>query len=245
MQAYVLSSGGVDSTTALGIAIDSYGKENVNSVSVMYGQKHSRELKAAEKIADYYGINHEILNLSEIYEKCNCSLLAHSDKDVPEGSYAEQLAGKTTGVDTAIPFRNGLMLSALAAFAQSTYPEDDITLFLGNHADDSAGNAYADCSKEFSQAIAKAIWEGTYNKVDVATPFVLWNKADVVKKGLELQVPYHLTTSCYNGRGCACGRCGTCLDRIAAFKANGVIDPIDYEIDVDWSGCKRIEYAEV
>lgn len=225
----VLSSGGVDSTTALGLAIKSLGQENIISVSVSYGQRHSRELDAAEKIAQYYGIRHEVIDLSAIYQYSNCALLEHSDKEVPEGSYAEQLEGKEAGVDTAVPFRNGLMLSAVAALAQSIFPDDDINIYLGNHADDAAGNAYADCSPEFSKAIGRAIWLGTYKKVAVLTPFVHMNKSQVVRQGLALGVPYELTTSCYKGGKKACGKCGTCLDRIAAFEANGVKDPIEYE----------------
>ena len=223
MKGLVLSSGGLDSTTLLGMIIESLGADNVVSVSVNYNQKHSRELDAAEAIAKYYGVRHEVLDLTEIYKYSNCSLLRQSTEDVPEGSYAEQIEGRTAGVSTAVPFRNGLLLAAVAALAQSMFPEKQVNIYLGNHADDSAGNAYADCSPEFSEAIARAIWIGTYNQVDVATPFVTWNKAKVVKKGLELNVPYHLTTSCYNGKQKACGKCGTCIDRIAAFKANKVL----------------------
>lgn len=230
----VLSSGGVDSTTALGFAIKRLGRENVISVSVKYGQKHSRELDAAERIAQYYDVRHEVIDLSRIYEHSNCALLKHSDKEVPEGSYADQLVGKENGVDTVVPFRNGLMLSAVAALAQSIFPDDEVNIYLGNHADDAAGNAYADCSSEFSEAIGEAIYIGTYKKVIVVTPFVAMNKSQVVEHGLKIGVPYALTTSCYKGGKKACGRCGTCIDRIAAFKKNHAVDPIPYEIEIDW-----------
>ena len=225
----VLSSGGLDSSTALGLAVKEHGPENVVAVSVNYNQKHTKELDCAIKIAEYYKVRHEVLDLSQIYQYSNCSLLKQSTEEVPEGTYAEQLEGKDNGVSTAVPFRNGLMLSAVAALAQSIWPDDNVDIVLGNHGDDAAGNAYADCSLEFTEAIGEAIYIGTYKKVTVKAPFVNLTKADIVRKGLELKVPYELTTSCYKGNERACHVCGTCLDRIAAFRANNAIDPIEYE----------------
>ena len=90
MKAVVLSSGGVDSTTALALAIDKYGKENVTSLSVTYGQKHSKELIAAKNIADYYGVEHKEMNLYNIYiDNKSCTLLA-GNGDMEHKSYAEQ-----------------------------------------------------------------------------------------------------------------------------------------------------------
>ena len=91
MKALVLFSGGVDSTTCLAIAVNKYGKENVLALSVTYGQKHSKELEAASKIADYYKVEHKELNLAKIFEGSNCSLLSSSDKEIPKDSYSEQL----------------------------------------------------------------------------------------------------------------------------------------------------------
>ena len=126
---------------------------------------------------------------------------------------------------TYVPFRNGLLLASVAALAMAKYPDDEVDIYLGAHADDAAGNAYADCSEAFTDAIGKAIHIGTYEKVNLKAPLVNWNKAQVVKKGLELGVPYELTWSCYNGGDRPCGKCGTCIDRAAAFAANGVEDP--------------------
>lgn len=227
-KALVLNSGGVDSTTCVGIAVDELGKENVTTVSFYYGQKHDKELQCAEKVAEYYGVKHKVIDISNtgIMDESNCTLLKGSKEDVPEQSYAEQIAQNGEGkVSTYVPFRNGLMLSCVAAMAMSIYPDDEVDIYLGAHADDAAGNAYADCSEAFAQAIAKAIYIGTYEKVTMRSPLILWNKAQVVKKGLELGVPYELTWSCYNGGDKPCGKCGTCIDRAAAFKANGVNDP--------------------
>lgn len=225
-KAVVLSSGGVDSTTCLGIAIEKFGVENVVSLSCYYGQKHDKELECATKIAEYYGIPHYQLDLSTIFANSNCSLLKHSSEEVAKGSYYQQLRNLNGGiVSTYVPFRNGLMLSAVASFALGLFPEDNISIYIGAHADDAAGNAYADCSGSFIGAIKKAIKIGTYNKVTVEAPLVRLNKANVVFKGLELKVPYQLTWSCYEGGDKPCGKCGTCIDRANAFRLNGVEDP--------------------
>lgn len=229
-KALVLSSGGVDSTTCLGIAVNELGAENVVSVSVFYGQKHSKELKCSDLIAKHYGVKHVTLDLSGILKYSNCSLLSSSTEEIVHKSYAQQIEENGEGmVSTYVPFRNGLMLSSVAALAVSLFPDDEVDIYIGAHADDAAGNAYADCSIEFTDYMSKAINTGTYGKVRVVAPLVTLTKAGVVKIGLELNVPYELTWSCYEGREKACGTCGTCIDRLEAFHANGVEDPINYE----------------
>lgn len=227
-KALVLSSGGVDSTTCLAIAIAEVGETNVTAVSVTYGQKHSKELIAAEMVADYYGVARRVLDLSEtgIFDDSNCSLLRGSTEEILHESYAEQIEHDGEGmVRTYVPFRNGLMLSAVAALAMSLYPDDEVDIYLGAHADDAAGNAYADCSEEFVQNMFKAIEIGTYNKVHVKAPLVNMNKAEVIATGLKLHAPYKYTWSCYEGGDKPCGTCGTCIDRINAFRENGIEDP--------------------
>ena len=225
-KALVLSSGGVDSTTCIGIAVNEVGSENVSTVSVFYGQKHNKELDCAEKVANFYGLKHYVLDLSNVLQYSNCSLMKDSTENIPLMSYADQMKENGEGkVSTYVPFRNGLMLSAVAALAQSIYPDDDVDIYLGAHADDAAGRAYADCSEEFTSAMNTAIVIGTYGKVRVVAPLVNMNKAEVVKTGLTLNVPYKLTWSCYAGGDKPCGKCGTCIDRAAAFAANHVHDP--------------------
>lgn len=225
-KALVLSSGGVDSTTCVGIAVNDVGYENVSTVSVFYGQKHNKELECADKVADFYNVKHYVLDLSNVLQYSNCSLMKNSTEEIPMMSYAEQIEKNGEGkVSTYVPFRNGLMLSAVAALAQSIYPDDDVDIYLGAHADDAAGRAYADCSEEFTSAMNTAIVIGTYGKVRVVAPLVNLNKAGVVKLGLSIGVPYKYTWSCYAGGDKPCGHCGTCIDRAKAFEANGVSDP--------------------
>ena len=222
MKALVLFSGGVDSTTCLAMAVDRYGKSNVVALSVYYGQRHKKEIEAAEKIVAHYGVEWKQLDLSTIFKGSGCSLLEGSPEDIPEESYDEQLK-KTGGspVSTYVPFRNGLFLSAAASVAISEGCE---VIYYGIHKDDAAGNAYPDCSEDFNKAIGLAIFYGSGNTVQVDAPFVNKDKAEIVNTGLKLGVPYQLTWSCYEGNDKPCGVCGTCRDRIAAFRANGIED---------------------
>ena len=223
MKALVLFSGGVDSTTCLGIAVNKYGADEVLALSLYYGQKHSRELEAARKIAARYGVKHKELDLALIFADSDCSLLSGSTEDIPRESYAEQLK-KTDGkpVSTYVPFRNGLFLASAASIALSNGCTE---IYYGAHSDDAAGNAYPDCSSDFNDAINRAIYLGSGNELSVLAPFIGMNKAQVVAEGLKLNVPYELTWSCYEGGDRPCGVCGTCRDRAAAFKANGMDDP--------------------
>ena len=224
MRALVLTSGGVDSTTCLAMAVEKYGCENVVALSVSYGQKHLKEIEASKKIADYYKVEHIYLNLAEIFKYSDCSLLEHSDKEIPHESYNDQIKvndGKP--VSTYVPFRNGLFLASAASIALSKNCQ---IIYYGAHSDDAAGSAYPDCSEAFNNAINTAIFEGSGKQLTIEAPFVSWTKKEVVKKGLELKVPYELTWSCYEGNDKPCGTCGTCIDRLAAFEANGVTDPL-------------------
>lgn len=224
MRALVLCSGGVDSTTLLAMAVDKYGSENVVALSISYGQRHEKELKAARDIARYYHVEQRFLDLAAIFADSSCSLLAHSERDIPKESYAEQLEQADTKlVSTYVPFRNGLFLSSAASMALSL---ECSVLYYGAHHDDWAGNAYPDCSREFVVAMNNAIMEGTGGELHMEAPFVEWSKADIVKKGLELNVPYELTWSCYEGGDKPCGVCATCIDRKRAFELNGSVDPL-------------------
>ncbi|MBE6859337.1 MAG: 7-cyano-7-deazaguanine synthase QueC [Ruminococcus sp.] len=223
MKALVLFSGGVDSTTCLGLAIDKYGAENVTALSVYYGQKHSKELEAAGKIAAYYGVSLRTLDLAVIFADSDCSLLKGSEAEIPKESYADQLSDSNGGtVSTYVPFRNGLFLSSAASIALSLGCG---VIYYGAHSDDAAGNAYPDCSTEFNDAISRAIHIGSGNALEIKAPFVGLTKAQIVREGLRIGVPYELTWSCYEGSEKPCGVCGTCRDRQAAFAANGVADP--------------------
>ena len=223
-KALVLLSGGIDSSTCLSLAINKFGNDNVYALSMSYGQKHEKEKESAKAVADYYKVPLYSLDLAKIFQYSNCSLLIQSDEEIPHESYDEQIKkGDGSPVSTYVPFRNGLFLSAAASFALSL---DCNVIYYGAHADDAAGNAYPDCSEAFNDAMNTAIYEGSGKMLRIEAPFVGKNKADVVKCGLENKVPYHLTWSCYEGGDKPCMKCGTCIDRMKAFEANGVCDPL-------------------
>lgn len=224
-KALVLTSGGIDSTTCLAWAVRDLGAENVIALSLFYGQKHQRELQAAEDVAKWYKVEHLQLDLSSVFRFSDNALLQGSAKAIPHTEYAEQLAESDGPVSTYVPFRNGLFISAAASVA---IDRGCTRLYYGAHADDAAGAAYPDCSVAFNQAMAEAIRQGSGGQLQLIAPFVQENKAGVIAHGLRLGVPYRLTWSCYEGGDQPCGLCGTCRDRQEAFRINGVEDPLVY-----------------
>lgn len=230
-RAIVLNSGGCDSTTCVGLAVERLGAENVVTASVSYGQRHAKELDCARDVAEHYGVEHIVVDLTGtgVFTGTSCPLIEGAGSEIPHKSYVQQIEENGKGmVQTYVPFRNGLILSCMASVAMSRFLGDEVDIYIGAHADDAAGEAYADCSMEFVEAMDKAISIGTYGKVHVVAPFAGVNKAGVVAEGLRLGVPYELTWSCYEGGDVQCGTCGTCIDRKAAFAANGAVDPVPY-----------------
>ena len=227
MKALVLLSGGLDSSTCLACAVRAYGADNVLALSVYYGQRHDREIRASEQIARYYGVLHMTLDLARIFEGSDCTLLKGASGEIPKESYAEQLAAQDgKPVSTYVPFRNGLFLASAASIALSHGCSE---IWYGAHSDDAAGNAYPDCSEAFNRAMNDAVSLGSGGQLQIKAPFVSLTKADVVRKGAELGVPFRMTWSCYEGGARPCGICATCRDRIAAFAANGLTDPLTEE----------------
>lgn len=223
MKVVVLFSGGLDSTTCLALAVREYGSKNVLAVSITYGQKHDKEIKCAKRIAEYYNVKLLQYDAGNIFKGTDCTLIKGND-EVPEGDYKKQQEEKEgTPVSTYVPFRNGLFLAMATSIALSRGCD---AVIYGAHKDDAAGNAYPDCSVMFNHFMSSAISEGTGGKVRLIAPFIRDNKAYIVRKGLEMDVPYEMTWSCYKGGEKPCGKCGTCIDRQKAFEENGVSDPL-------------------
>ena len=175
MKALVLNSGGVDSTTCVALAIEKYGKENVVTATLYYGQRHDKELECARKVAEHYGVRHIEEDISCVMKYAGdvCSLMKDSKTEIPDKSYAEQIAENGEGrVGTYVPFRNGLLLSIATAYADSLFPGQDAVVVYGAHADDAAGQAYADAVAEGS-LIKMA--DGTSKPIeDVAVGDTIW-----------------------------------------------------------------------
>lgn len=226
-KAVVLSSGGLDSSTCIAWAVHQRNcYDEVVSLSLRYGQRHDKEVHYAQKIADYYNLRHYEISLDNIYQFSDCNLLAKNEDTIPDKSYVDQIKENGEGrVSTYVPFRNGLMLSAAAAISDSLFTGEAVDIVYGAHADDAAGRAYADCSPDFVSAMSNAINIGTYGNINIVAPFVDYTKADIVKCGITLGVPFELTWSCYHGGEYPCHKCGTCIDRENAFRENGLEDP--------------------
>lgn len=221
----VLCSGGLDSTTVLTQVKKYAGRDNdsIRAIAFQYGQRHSDELLAAAAVCDYFDIPLEFIRVPMFTAD---SVLMRHDSEMPHLSYEE--LEKSVGVSpTYVPFRNGTFLAIASGYALHHGCD---TIHMGVHAEDARGWAYPDCSPEFVGAMANAIYVGTYHKVRLLAPLQYLLKKDVVKLGLELGAPFHLTHSCYEGSP-ACGRCPTCVSRLEAFKENHVRDPIQYEFD--------------
>lgn len=220
MKKVVILSGGMDSLTALSLELVQ-GNE-VIALNFQYGSKHNlKEKEAIDKIVKHYNIPLKQITL-DFNDYLKSDLLT-SGGEIPEGHYADDNMKKTV-----IPFRNGIMLAIAAGFAESEGAE---ALVLGNHAGDHA--IYPDCRKEFSEAMALALKLGTYNKMKLETPFVNMTKGEIVNLGVNLNTPYELAWSCYKGEDVACGKCGTCVERLEAFYEADVKDPIPYQ-DVEY-----------
>jgi 7-cyano-7-deazaguanine synthase len=217
MKACILISGGMDSTVALHHAAREH--QIVSALSFDYGSKHNtREILCAERQCGLLGVPHRTISLPFINETFKSDLL-QSGGEIPEGHYAEQNMKRTV-----VPFRNGIMLSIAAGYAESTGAQ---ALVIAAHAGDHA--IYPDCRTAFMHAMAEAIRLGTYEEIRLLAPFLSMDKAGIAQRGAELGVDFAETYSCYNGGALHCGRCGTCVERREAFLLAGLTDPTDYE----------------
>ena len=217
MKVVVLCSGGMDSVTALHWARQEHAI--VAAISFDYGSKHNpRELPCAAEQAAQLGVRHEIVPL-RFMDRLFASHLLASGGAIPEGHYeAENMKL------TVVPFRNAIMLSIAAGFAESAGAE---ALVIAAHSGDHA--IYPDCREEFMRAMAEAMRTGTYAGVQLLRPFIALNKGQIAALGTRLGVDYARTWSCYRGGAVHCGRCGTCVERREAFLAAGLPDPTVYE----------------
>jgi 7-cyano-7-deazaguanine synthase len=219
MKTVVTYSGGLDSTVLLYHLLD-LGHE-VAALSVDYGQRHSCELDRAGKLCGQLGVAHQTADLSSARHLFSGSSLTSPEIEVAEGHYTEENM-KTT----VVPNRNMILLALTTGYAISIGAgEVAYAAHSGDHA------IYPDCRNEFADAMAAAISLCDWSEVALVRPFVHWTKADIVRRGHELAVPFEQTWSCYKGGERHCGRCGTCIERREAFDLAGVEDPTDYASD--------------
>jgi len=217
MKALVLFSGGLDSTVlATQLKVD--GAET-RLLSIDYGQRHARELKRAEQIAQALELPQQVLRLPDLGPLLGGSSLTDAKVELPEGHYAEESMKATV-----VPNRNMILLALAGGHALSIGFN---TIAYAAHAGDHT--IYPDCRPEFADAMETALGLADWEKLSLHRPFVHLIKTDLVKKGAELGAPLHLTWSCYAGREIHCGKCGTCVERKEAFALAKIADPTDYE----------------
>ena len=207
-------SGGLDSTTML----YEYQERIALAISFHYGSNHNdKELAFAKMHCERLGIPHIIIPLNFIKEYFHSSLLEGADA-IPEGNYDEE-----NMKSTVVPFRNGIMLAIAAGMAENNHLQ---YIMLANHAGDHT--IYPDCRPDFVDAMNKAVNAGTWNGVQLLTPYTMLTKADIAAHGKALGIDYSETWSCYKGGEYHCGVCGTCRERIEALQLAGIEDHTVY-----------------
>jgi 7-cyano-7-deazaguanine synthase len=219
MHAVLILSGGLDSTTLL---YDLVARgDRVDALSVNYGQRHARELACAAALCAQLGVRHECVDLRALGRLLGGSALTDSSVAVPKGHYEEE-SMKTT----VVPNRNMLLLAVAGAWAISLKAD---AVAYAAHGGDHA--IYPDCRPEFAEALDRALGLADWHRIRLERPYVGLTKADLVRRGAALGVPYEKTWSCYEGGKLHCGRCGTCIERREAFDLAGVPDPTQYAAD--------------
>jgi 7-cyano-7-deazaguanine synthase len=226
-KAVILSSGGIDSTTAMAMARDE-GFE-LYSLSFDYGQRHAVELEASKKVAEVLGASRHLVIRIDLRAIGGSALT--TDIAVPHGRSERELA---SGIPvTYVPARNTVFLSYALAWAEVLEASD---IFIGVNAVDYSG--YPDCRPEYILAFEtmanlaiKAAVEGRM-RISIRTPLIDMTKAEIIRKGAELGVDYRLTHSCYDpdAQGRACGDCDSCLLRKRGFREAGISDPTEYRV---------------
>lgn len=215
MDSVIIYSGGLDSTTLL------YEERERIALAITfdYGSNHaSREMSCARWHCQHLGIEHLVIDIAFVGRYLVSSLTAGAEA-VPEGDYDDDNMRSTV-----VPFRNGIMLSVACGIAESRGLQ---RVLIANHGGDHA--VYPDCRHDFVRAMDDAMRAGTYEGVRLVAPYTGIAKSDIVKRGAALGIDYGKTYSCYRGGERHCGRCGTCRERVEAFRKAGIIDPTIYE----------------
>lgn len=218
--AVVLASGGMDSCVTTAIANQDY---RLAMLHVAYGQRtEERELKAFQALADFYQADHRLACRLEHLEKIGGSSLTDSSIAVEKANLERKDIPSSY-----VPFRNAHFLSIAVSWGEVLGARK---IFIGAVAEDSSG--YPDCRPEYYAAFNRLIALGTRpeTQLEILTPVIHMRKSEIVRRGVELGAPFHLTWSCYKSEDVACGECDSCALRLRAFEEAGVPDPIPYAV---------------
>jgi 7-cyano-7-deazaguanine synthase len=221
MKAVCLLSGGMDSTTLAYVAKDM--GYDIIALHFTYGQRtEEKERECARTVARLLEAVDFVEISLEHFTKIGASSL--TDRAIAVEAFDERREGMPTSY---VPFRNGNLLAIATSLAEARKAE---AIFIGVQVGDYSG--YPDCRPEFIEAFQQAVDIGTAPETHITlmTPFIRMTKADILKKGFELGVPYQHTWSCYQKNDVACGTCDSCHYRRKAFEELGIPDPIRYEV---------------
>jgi 7-cyano-7-deazaguanine synthase len=226
-KAVVLLSGGMDSCVCAAIARERHGAGNVALLHASYGQRtQARERKAFEAIADFYGVDKRLAVQLDYFRAIGGSALTDENIRVPENELGVSGTHGNEIPVTYVPFRNAHFLSVGVSWAEAMGAG---AIYIGAVAEDSSG--YPDCRPEYYRVFQELIRVGTRpeTEIEIVTPVIDLKKSEIIRRGVELKAPLHLTWSCYQNEEVACGVCDSCALRLKAFAEAGVRDPILYE----------------
>ncbi len=225
-KAVVLLSGGMDSCVCTAIASGRHGADKVALLHAGYGQRtEARERQAFEGIADFYGVRERLVVRLDHFRAIGGSALTDAKIAVPENELNKAGPHGSTIPVTYVPFRNAHFLSVGVSWAEAIGAN---FIYIGAVAEDSSG--YPDCRPEYYKVFQELIGVGTRPEtlIEIVTPVIAMKKSEIIRKGIELSAPLHLTWSCYQSEQEACGVCDSCLLRLKAFAEAGTPDPIAY-----------------
>lgn len=220
-RAVLCLSGGMDSTVCAALAAKEY---DVYALHFSYGQRtEGRELRSATEIARLTGAKEFLPLKIDIFRRIGGSALTDDSIAVPEAPAEEAAIGAEVPV-TYVPFRNAHFLSAAVSWAEVVGAK---RVFIGAVEQDSSG--YPDCRPVYYDAFNLLIQRGTKDgDIRIETPLIHLRKSEIVRLGVELGAPFHVSWSCYSGDTEACGVCESCVLRLRAFREAGSLDPIPY-----------------
>lgn len=225
-KAVVLLSGGMDSCVSTAIARERHGTEKLALLHASYGQRtQNRERRAFEEIADFYGVRDRLIVQLDHFRAIGGSALTDEKIAVPENELGASGPHSSAIPVTYVPFRNAHFLSVAVSWAEAMGAG---AIYIGAVAEDSSG--YPDCRPEYYRVFQELIRAGTRpeTQIEIVTPVIALKKSEIIRRGVELGAPLHLTWSCYQDEEAACGACDSCLLRLRAFAEAGVADPIAY-----------------
>lgn len=222
-KALCLLSGGMDSATALGIAVQNHRAKNVVALHIVY-KEPSKEDEMARRVAEYFGVGYltAYVQLPDVWNESSSVSSATNANLIQGRTYDEIMADKDIP-SSYVPARNSILMSIAAGVAEAISAD---FIYTGMNALDYSG--YPDCRPEFVHAFQKALREGQVNAPTIVTPLMKLSKGEIVKTGaaLTIPVPFELTYSCYKNAGHPCGTCDSCVLRTKGFAEAGVIDPL-------------------